>query len=184
MSQEDEMARSGGFIIAVASMVFSVACGMSAPTAPTMTTTVAGAGLTSTAPSSAGFSVAAVSCTVDIGSTTRPLPALHLLANWINLSLSSSTLTCGEVRSLAAKLQQIVAALDQESQNFNAACGISTSLVAEVQALESTGQLAVRTFTLPPAAPPDTPTTVLGLAELTSSHFCEAARGGDASAAQ
>jgi hypothetical protein len=114
----------------------------------------------------------AVACTIDIGATTRPLPALHVLANWINRSLSASSLACGQVRSLAAKLQQEVAALDQESQNFAAACGVSTGLLAELQALISTGKLAALTF---PAPVPGAPTTVLGLATETNEHFCEAA---------
>jgi hypothetical protein len=76
------------------------------------------------------------------------------------------------VRSLATKLQQEVAALDQPSQNFAAACGISTSLLAELQALVSTGNLAVLTF---PPPVPGAPTTVVGLATLTNEQFCEAA---------
>ena len=120
----------------------------------------------------ATLSTTAVSCTVDIGATTRPLPALHVLANWINASLSASSLSCGQVRSLATKLQQEVAALDQESQNFPAACGISTGLLAELQALVSTGKLAALTFN-PPV--PNAPTTIIGLATETNEHFCEAA---------
>jgi hypothetical protein len=114
----------------------------------------------------------AVSCTIDIGATTRPLPALHVLANWINASLSASSLACGQVRSLASKLQQEVAALDQEPQKLAAACGVSTGLLAELQALISTGELAALTF---PAPVPGAPTTVLGLATETNEHFCEAA---------
>lgn len=113
-----------------------------------------------------------MSCTVDIGATTRPLPALHVLANWINASLSASSVSCGQVRSLAAKLQREVAALDQEPQNFDAACGVSTGLLAELQALVSNGSLAALTF---PAPVPGAPTTVLGLATETTEHFCEAA---------
>jgi hypothetical protein len=76
------------------------------------------------------------------------------------------------VRSLAAKLQQEVAALDQQPQNFAAACGISTGLLAELQALVSNGSLAALTF---PAPVPGAPTTVIGLATETNEHFCEAA---------
>jgi hypothetical protein len=143
------------------------------PTAPSPSTAVSTSLFESAASSTPGtLSTAAVSCTVDIGATTRPLPALHVLANWINASLSQSSLTCGQVRSLAAKLQQEVTALDQQSQNFAAACGVSTGLLAELQALVSTGKLAALTF---PAPVPGAPTTVLGLAAETNEHFCEAA---------
>jgi hypothetical protein len=50
---------------------------------------------------------------------------------------------------------------------------VSKGLLAEVHALVSTGALATLTF---PAPVPGAPTTVLGLAELTNDHFCEAAR--------
>ena len=168
------MTRTGPFIITIAIALVTIGCGMSAPTAPSPSNAVSTSSiesLDSSAP--AALSTAAVSCTVDIGETTRPLPALHVLANWINASLSDSSLTCGQVRSLAAKLQQEVAALDQEPQNFDAACGISTGLLAELHALVSTGKLAALTF---PAPVPGAPTTVLGLAAETNEHFCEAAR--------
>jgi hypothetical protein len=165
------MSRTGLFVIATAVALWSVGCGNSTPTAPSLSTSAAT--FVADAPSAtATLSTTAVSCTVDIGSTTRPLPALHVLANWINASLSESSLACGQVRSLAAKLQQEVAALDQEPQNFAAACGVSTGLLAELQALISTGKLAALTF---PAPVPGAPTTVLGLATETNEHFCEAA---------
>jgi hypothetical protein len=50
---------------------------------------------------------------------------------------------------LRAKLQREVAALDQEPQNFDAACGVSTGLLAELQALVSNGSLAALTFPAP-----------------------------------
>jgi hypothetical protein len=81
-------------------------------------------------------------------------------------------LACGQVRSLAAKLQQEVRALDQDPQKLAAACGVSTGLLAELQALTSNGSLATMTF---PAPVPGAPTTVLGVASETNSHFCEAA---------
>lgn len=167
------MSRTRLFVIAIVAL-WSIGCGNSTPTAPSLTTSasasaLAAGGLSATAT----LSTMAVSCTVDIGETTRPLPALHVLANWINASLSESSLACGQVRSLAAKLQQEVAALDQEPQNFDAACGISTGLLAELQALVSTSKLAALTF---PAPVPGAPTTVLGLATETNEHFCEAAR--------
>jgi len=161
------MTRTGWFLIATA--LSSVACGTSTPTAPSLNAPTFAVG----DPSAAGtLSTNAVSCTIDIGTTTRPLPALRVLANWINRSLSTSSLACGQVRSLAVKLQQEVAALDQQSQNFSAACGVSTGLLAELQALISTGSLAALTF---PPPVPGAPTTVLGLATETNEHFCVAA---------
>jgi hypothetical protein len=171
--QEKRIMHTRRFIIIAATALSTIGCGMSAPTAPSPSESGGTSLFDSVASSAPGtFSTAAVSCTVDIGATTRPLPALHILANWINASLSQSSLACGQVRSLAAKLQQEVAALDQQSQNFAAACGISTALLAELQALTSTGKLAALTF---PAPVPGAPRTVLGLATETNEHFCEAA---------
>lgn len=167
------MTRTGGLVIAAAMALSSSACGTSTPTAPSLSTAANAPSFASDSPSAAPtLSTNAVSCTVDIGTTTRPLPALHVLTNWINASLETSSLSCGQVRSLAAKLQHEVAALDQQPQNFPAACGISTGLLAELQALVSNGSLATLTF---PAPVPGAPTTVLGLATETNEHFCEAA---------
>lgn len=166
------MTRFGRIVIASATTLFSIACSTSTPTAPSLNTTVTSTFDSGGLSAPGTLTTAAVSCTIDIGTTTRPLPALHVLANWIDRSLSRSSLTCGQVRSLAAKLQQEVAALDQDTQNFASACGSSKSLLNELQALVSTDQLAALTF---PAPVPGAPTTVLGLAELTTEHFCEAA---------
>jgi hypothetical protein len=166
------MTRFGWIVIATATMLSSIACSTT-PTAPSQNPTVNRSTPASDARVSVGsVTMTAVSCTIDIGTTTRPLPALHELANWINSSLSASSLTCGQVRSLAAKLQQEVAQLDQQPQNFPAACGASTGLLQELQALVSTGKLATLTF---PPPVPGAPTTVLGLAELTNEMFCKAA---------
>jgi hypothetical protein len=168
-----KMTRFGWIVIAAATMLSSIACSTT-PTAPSQNPTVSRSASVSDAGAAAeALTTTAVSCTADIGTTTRPLPALHELTNWI-ASLPASSLTCGQVRSLAAKLQQEVAKLDQQPQNFPAACGASTRLLQELQALVSTGQLATRTF---PPPVPGAPTTVLGLAELTNEMFCEAAHG-------
>ena len=167
------MTRTNQLVMAAVIALFSIGCGMSTPTSPTMMTSVAPNALASSGGSTASLAPAQVSCTIDIGDTNRPLPALHELAAWINASLASSSLTCGQVRSLAAKLQQEVAALDQPEQNFAAACGASSALLNELQALTATGSLAQLTF---PPPVPGAPTTVLGLAELTNDHFCVAAR--------
>jgi hypothetical protein len=167
------MTRTRRFAIATAIALSSSACSSSMPTAPSLGTAATGTStLASEALSAPTFSTTAVSCTVDIGATTRPLPALHVLAAWINASLASSSLACGQVRSLDAKLQNEVKALDQDPQNFAAACGASGALLNELQALVSNGRLAQLTF---PAPVPGAPTTVLGLATETNDHFCEAA---------
>ena len=166
------MTRFASIVIATATMLSGIACGTT-PTAPSQNLTANSSTRASDATLSAGSTImTAVSCTIDVGATTRPLPALHELAHWINSSLSASSLTCGQVRSLAAKLQQEVAELDQQPQNFAAACGVSTSLLRELEALVSTDQLATLTF---PPPVPGAPTTVLGLAGLTNEMFCEAA---------
>jgi len=160
------------FIVVVGiSALFATACDKPSPLSPAAPSAAAASSAL------ARVGAASVSCTVDIGATTRPLPALHELAAWINASLSASSLSCGQVRSLAAKLQHEVAALDAldpQDQNFAAACGVSTALLAELQALVSTGQLAVLTF---PPPVPGAPTTVVGLATLTNGQFCAAAHG-------
>ena len=171
------MPRTGRLIIAVAIALPVVACGPSTPTAPSLNTATSATAVSSdtlsTATTTPTLSTAAVSCTVDIGATTRPLPALHVLANWINASLPTSSLSCGQVRSLAAKLEHEVAALDQDQQNFAAACGVSGALLNELQGLVSRETLAALTF---PPPVPGAPTTVIGLATETNEHFCEAAR--------
>jgi hypothetical protein len=168
------MTRFGWIVIAAATMPSTIACSTT-PTAPSQNPAMSKSTPASDAVVAVGgVTMTAASCTIDIGTTTRPLPALHVLTNWINASLSASSLTCGQVRSLAAKLQQEVAQLDQQPQNFPAACGASTGLLRELQALVRTGQLATLTF---PAPVPGAPTTVLGLAELTNEMFCNAAHG-------
>ena len=166
------MIRTERIVISALTALLSIGCGMSSPTSPTVATSATPNAFASSSESATSLALAKVSCTIDIGDTNRPLPALHELAAWINASLDSSTLTCGEVRSLAAKLQQEVAALDQPEQNFAAACGASSALLNELQALTSTGSLSQLTF---PPPVPGAPTTVLGLAELTNEHFCIAA---------
>ena len=168
------MTRFGWIVIASATMVSNIACSTT-PTTPSENPAISRSTRASEAVAAVGATtMAAGSCTIDIGTTTRPLPALHELAGWINSSLSASSLTCGQVRSLAAKLQQEVAQLDQQERNFPAACGASTGLLQELQALVNTGQLATLTF---PPPVPGAPTTVLGLAELTNEMFCAAAHG-------
>jgi hypothetical protein len=119
---------------------------------------------------------AAPACTVDVGTTVNPLPALHILEAWLNVSIQNagSSLNCGQIRSLDAKIDVVTKMLDQTPPNFSAACGASTALVNELQSLVSRGQLASPTF---PPPVPNGPTTALGAAEDLSEHWCEAARG-------
>lgn len=116
------------------------------------------------------------SCVVDVGETVRPLPAVHVLAAWINISSATpgSSLTCGQVRSLDAKLETVAKALDQNPQNYHAACGVSGALLSELTNLIEGGQLAALTF---PEPAPGAPTTVLGVADETNASWCAAARG-------
>ena len=119
---------------------------------------------------------AAVSCTVDIGATVHPLPALHLLQAWLNISIqnAASSLNCGQVQSLQAKMSVVTKKLDQDPPNFDAACGASTALVNELQSLVRRGELATPTF---PPPVPGGPTTVLAAAEDLNQHWCDAAHG-------
>ena len=166
------MNHRSGVVIAAAAL-FSAACGASNPIAPSALGGVDTAASVSASGSAvAGTLASQVNCTIEIGETVRPLPAVHILAAWITASASSSSLTCGQIRSLGAKVQQLVPALDQPTQNFQQACGLSRAILGDIQALIATGQLAELTF---PEPVPDAPTTVLGLAELMNENFCAAA---------
>jgi len=118
----------------------------------------------------------AVSCTVDIGATVHLLPALHLLQAWLNISIqnAASSLNCGQVQSLQAKMSVVAGKLDQDPPNFDAACGASTALLNELQSLVRRGELATPTF---PPPVPGGPTTVLAAAEDLNQHWCDAAHG-------
>jgi hypothetical protein len=119
----------------------------------------------------------AVSCKVDIGATVHPLPAVHLLQAWLNISIQNvaSSLNCGQVQSLQSKMSVVAEKLDQDPPNFDAACGVSTALLNELQSLVRRGELATPTFS-PPV--PGGPTTVLAAAKDLNQHWCDAAHGG------
>jgi hypothetical protein len=167
------------FIVTVSVFAFAMlggACSSPSTIAPTAPN-ISPAATSSVAGSSAfGALKAGDACTVDFGSTQRPLPALHELEAWLNMSFAaaSSTLTCGQVRSLDAKLETTVKALDQNPQNFQAACGTSGALLNELDVLIRNGSLAQLTF---PPPVPNGPTTALGLAQTVNTMFCAAARG-------
>jgi len=149
--------------------VLAVGCD-TAPTAPTA----------ATAPSSTLSATAGAadrvgeSCAVDIGATTRPLPALHFMEAMLGVASGQAGLNCGSIRSLDAKLEGIAKALDQNPQNFHGACGTSGAVLNELESMVRRGALENISF---PAPAPGAPTTLLGLAEELNTAWCQAARG-------
>ena len=133
--------------------VFAAACAGAAPTGPTSSDRREQAAVRQLTPSSPStFSAelqtrvapATVSCTVDIGSTVHSLPLIQLIQAWLNISINNpaSSLNCGQVKSLNAKLNVVAEKVDQDVPNADAACGASTALVNELQALVEGGRLA------------------------------------------
>jgi hypothetical protein len=154
----------------VAAALFAAACSTSAPASPSAT----GASAPATA-AVAGLN-ATVSCSVSVGATTRPLPAVHELEGFLNAAITAagSSVNCGQVRSLDAKLEGVARALDQVPQQFHAACGVSGALVNELESLVGRGELSLPTF---PPPFPGGPTNVLAAAADLSGRWCAAARG-------
>jgi hypothetical protein len=144
--------------------LFATACDGSAPSAPLA--------------SAAGPTLKRVgaSCAVDVGATQNPLPALHELEGWLNDALQDpgSSLNCGQVRSLDAKMEALTKALDRTPPNFHAACGISGALVNAVGSVVGRERLATPAF---PPPFPGGPTNVLAAAEDLNGRWCAAARG-------
>jgi len=151
-------------------IVFAAGCSTPAPNSPTATAALA------SPTTSVAAANATVSCTVDVGVTTRPLPAVHELESFLNAAIAAtgSSLNCGQVRSLDAKLEAVARALDQAPQQFHAACGVSGALVNELEALVNRGELSLPTF---PPPFPGGPTNVLAAATDLSARWCAAARG-------
>ncbi len=155
--------------------VFAAACSGAAPTAPTSSaTTPSSIASTFSSETQARVPPATVSCTVDVGSTVHSLPLIQLIQEWLNISINNaaSSLNCGQVESLNAKLNVVAEKVDQDVPNADAACGASTALVNELQALVEGGRLATPTLT-PPR--PGGPTNVLMAAEALKAHWCDAA---------
>jgi hypothetical protein len=117
---------------------------------------------------------ATLGCTVDVGSTVHSLPLIHLIQAWLNISINNaaSSLNCGQVESLNAKLNVVAEKVDQDAPNADAACGASTALVNELQLLVGAGRLATPNF---PPPLPGGPTNVLMAAEALKAHWCDAA---------
>jgi hypothetical protein len=158
------MIRKGTITTIAVAALFAAACDRNEPTAPRA--------LQAT-PSMAKIGG---DCSIDIGATTRPLPALHELEGWLGdaIDAEASTVDCGLTRALDAKMEALAKALDQEPPNFDAACGISGALVAQVTALSQTNRLALPSFTPPfPGGPSD----VLTAATFLNERWCMAARG-------
>ena len=159
-------------LITAVMVLCTVACGTT-PTAPSALTSGA-PGTLAVTESSAGMAAAAASCTVAIGATTHPLPALHVYVAWLNASAAASDLRCGQVNSLDLKMDSLAQALDVDPPAFERACGVSTAAAREIDALTRTGQLPVLTF---PPPVPGGPTTLQQIAEELSEIWCAAARG-------
>jgi hypothetical protein len=138
-------------------------------------------GVEPTAPSAAAaarVSLARIgaSCTIDVGATLNPLIAVHELEGWLGdaIDAGGSDVTCGQVRSLDAKLETLAKSLDRTPPNFDAACGVSGALANELASLVERGALATPTF---PPPFPGGPTDVLAAAQELNARWCAAARG-------
>ena len=156
----------------IAAALLAGGCGTVTPTTPVSPTAL---DLSDTS-SLGSLGQSAGSCAVGVGTTVNPLPALHHLQEWLDASIqnAASSLNCGQVRSLDAKLEVVTKSLDTTPPNFAAACGASTALVNEMQSLIRRGQLATPTF---PPPVPGGPTNVLAAAEFLNQRWCDAARG-------
>lgn len=135
-----------------------------APTSPTGATPIA------------SFAQIGASCAVDVGPTEYPLPAFHELEGWLEdaIDATGSSVSCGEVRSLDAKMEALAKALDRTPPNFDAACGLSGAIANEVAALAENDRLTLPTF---PPPFPGGPTNVLTAARELNARWCAAARG-------
>ena len=161
---------------AVMALLLATACGQGVarqvtPTGPSTFPSASSSSAATTRPTAA-----TVSCTVDIGTSVHPLLLVHLVQAWLNASIqdAASSLNCGQIESLQAKLSVVAAKVDQDSPNTDAACGASTALVNELQSLIDADRLATPTFA-PPR--PGGPTNVLLAAEVLQQHWCDAAHG-------
>ena len=152
----------------VAAALCVTACGKTTPTAPSGTNTAA------LVPREKNVGE---SCSVDVGPTQYPLPAVHGMEGFLNTSLEDpgSSVNCGEVRSLDTMLEGVANALDQESPNYDRACGASGALTNKLQSLIHIGVLATPTF--PDPGDPTRLITVLDAAQFLNGRWCAAAAG-------
>jgi len=111
-------------------------------------------------------------CTVNVGATNRPLPAVHEVARELNEAFAKphSSVNCGIVRSIDARFTTLVSALDRPrgEQKLDAACGIAGSIVSQLEALVASGALDP-IVTHPPEAGPN----VVENMDFIRSEFCE-----------
>jgi len=162
--------------VAISLCVVAAACGGPTPTTPTSSLSLIG-GTSATPDARVGTAVrqaeggSHVTCAVNIGSIVQSLPLIQLIQTWLNISINSaaSSLNCGQVESLNAKLSVVAEKVVQHVPA--AACGASTALVNELHALVEGGRLATPTLTPPPGGP----TNVLMAAEGLKAHWCATA---------
>ena len=155
--------RLTGFVGALSLTVAACDSSMHTPTSPTTTPV-------------ASFARIGASCAVDVGPTKNPLPAFHELEGWLGdaIDATGSSVNCGEVRSLDAKMEALAKALDRTPPNFDAACGVSAAIVNELAILAEGDRLTLPTF---PPPFPGGPTNVLTAAHELHTRWCAAARG-------
>ena len=101
----------------------------------------------------------------------RPLPAVREVTRELNEAFANptSTANCGTLQGIGARMNRLVAVLDQPdgAQNLDAACGIAGGLANELAALVKTGQLNP-IVTHPPEAAPN----VVDNMNFIASQFC------------
>ena len=116
------------------------------------------------------------SCVITLPApVNRPLPAVREVTRELNEAFANpnSTANCGTLQGIGARMNRLVAVLDQPDgeQNLDAACGIGGSVANELTALVKTGQLDP-IVTHPPEASPN----VVDNMNFITSQFCENAK--------
>ena len=122
-------------------------------------------------------SAAQPSCVITLPApVNRPLPAVREVTRELNEAFANptSTANCGVLQGIGARMNRLVAVLDQPSgeQNLDAACGIAGGLANELAALVKTGQLNP-IVSHPPEASPN----VVDNMNFIASEFCANAKG-------
>lgn len=159
------MTRPSWLVLASAAAALLAACEsstISSPRAPRVATLDRGA--------------AQPSCVITLPApVNRPLPAVREVTRELNEAFANpnSTVNCGVLQGIGARMNRLVAVLDQPSgeQNLDAACGIAGGLANELAALVKTGQLdPIVTH------PPEASDNVVDNMNFIASMFCENAR--------
>jgi len=99
------------------------------------------------------------SCTITLSApVTRPLPAVREVARELNQAFanSQSSVNCGIVNAIDSRMNTLVSTLDQPDaeQKLDAACGIATGIVNQLEQLVAQGKLDP-IVTHPPQAGPN-----------------------------